>query len=188
MWSREQPAAVRRMIRPVIALGLAGLLAACFQPLYAEHPQTGATSVRGALAAVDVDQIDVPRGTPESRVAVELRNALVFDLTGGGGSIAPTHRLKITMAVSKSALIVDVTTGRTQDEVTGIDITYTLTELATKRVVVTATGFARVSSDIPGEQQRFALWRAHRDAEDRAAKVVAEQITSRLASYFVAGT
>jgi LPS-assembly lipoprotein len=184
MWWREHT----RLIRPAVAIGLAALLAACFQPLYAERPQTGAPSVRYALAAVDVEQIDLPRGTPESRIAVELRNALLFALTGGGGSVAPSHRLKITMAVTKSALIVDVRTGRTQDEVTGIDVTYTLIELATKRVVVNATGFARVSTDIPGEQQRFALWRAHRDAEDRAAKVVAEQITSRLASYFVAGT
>jgi LPS-assembly lipoprotein len=37
-------------------------------------------------------------------------------------------------------------------------------------------------------QQRFAHQRAQRDAEDRAAKVIAEQIRSRLASYFVAGT
>jgi LPS-assembly lipoprotein len=188
MWWREHAAPVWRLIRPALALAVAGLLAACFQPLYAERPQTGGPSLRGALAAVDVEQIDVPRGTPESRVAVELRNALLFDLTGGGGSIAPTHRLKMIMTVSKSALIVDVNTGRTQDEVTGIDVAYTLIDLASKRVVVNGSGFARVSTDIPGEQQRFALWRAHRDAEDRAAKVVADQIAARLASFFVAGT
>ena len=187
MWSPE-PTALRALLRPTLVLLLAGLLGACFQPLYADRPLTGAPNLRGALSAVDVEQIDVPRGTPKSQIAVELRNSLLFDLTGGAGSLAPTHRLRIVMTVSKSALIVDVTTGRTQDEVTGIDVSYTLTELATKRVVVNGTGFARVSTNIPGEQQRFALWRAHRDAEDRAAKGVAEQITSRLASFFVAGT
>jgi len=45
-----------------------------------------------------------------------------------------------------------------------------------------------VSSDVPGQQQRFASSRARRDAEDRAAKVIADQIRSRLASYLVAGT
>ena len=48
--------------------------------------------------------------------------------------------------------------------------------------------FARVSSDYPGQQQRFARVRARLDAEDRAAKVIAENIRTRLASFFVAGT
>ncbi|TMJ31006.1 MAG: hypothetical protein E6G88_06165, partial [Alphaproteobacteria bacterium] len=61
-------------------------------------------------------------------------------------------------------------------------------ELATGRPVVNATAFARVSSDVPGQQQRFASSRARRDAEDRAAKVIADQIRSRLASYLIAGT
>ena len=117
-----------------------------------------------------------------------MRNALLFDLTGGEGGIAPTHRLNIKMTTSRSALIVDPQTGRTEAEVTGIDVKYILTELATGRPVVNATAFARVGSDIPGQQQRFARWRAQRDAEDRAAKVIAEQIRARLASYLVAGT
>jgi LPS-assembly lipoprotein len=45
-----------------------------------------------------------------------------------------------------------------------------------------------VSYDIPGQEQRFARQRGLRDAENRAAKVIASQIRTRLASYFVAGT
>jgi LPS-assembly lipoprotein len=116
MWSREHTAPLRRLARPALVMALAGLLAGCFRPLYAEHPQSGAPSLRTVLAAVDVEQIDVPRGTPESRVAVELRNALLFGLTGGGGSIAPTHRLRITMATSKSALIVDQESSRQRQQ------------------------------------------------------------------------
>ena len=48
--------------------------------------------------------------------------------------------------------------------------------------------FAHVGYDIPGSQQRFAKQRALLDAEDRAAKMAAEAIRNRLASYFVAGT
>ena len=81
-----------------------------------------------------------------------------------------------------------MTTGRTEAEVTGIDATYILTELATGRVAVTGTTSSRVSSDVPGQQQRFARARAQRDAEDRASKVIADQIRNRLASHFVAGT
>ena len=53
---------------------------------------------------------------------------------------------------------------------------------------MTGQTFARVSYDIPGQQQRFARARGLRDAENRAAKVIADNIRSRLASYFVAGT
>ena len=53
---------------------------------------------------------------------------------------------------------------------------------------MTGQTFARVSYDIPGQQQRFARIRGLRDAENRAAKVIADNIKSRLASYFVAGT
>src|SRR5215471_17844029 len=113
-------------------------------------------------------------------------NAVLFDLTGGAGSIAPTHRLNIKMTTSRSVVIVDINTGRTEDQITGIDVKYTMTELATGRVVLNATAFARTSSDIPGQQQRFANQRALRDAEERAANVIADQIRSRLSSYFVA--
>jgi LPS-assembly lipoprotein len=52
------------------------------------------------------------------------------------------------------------------------------------------TGLAttRVTYMTPGFQQRFTKTRAVRDAETRAAKVIADQIRTRLASYFVAGT
>jgi LPS-assembly lipoprotein len=45
-----------------------------------------------------------------------------------------------------------------------------------------------VSYDIPGNLQRFARQRAFRDAEDRAAQEIAENIQTRLASFFYAGT
>jgi LPS-assembly lipoprotein len=54
--------------------------------------------------------------------------------------------------------------------------------------VITGNTFARVSYDIPGQAQRFARARGLRDAENRAAKLIADNIKARLASYFVAGT
>jgi LPS-assembly lipoprotein len=188
MWSPDHRAAFARLFRAALAIGSAAMLAACFQPLYGQPPLSGAPNLDNALAAVDVQQIDAPRGSAQARIAVELRNALLFNLTGGEGGIAPTHRLAIKLVTSHSALIVDPNTGRTEAEVTGIDVKYTLTELATGRPVVNATAFARVSSDIPGQQQRFARSRAQRDAENRAAKVVADQIRTRVASYMIAGT
>src|ERR1700736_1072072 len=191
MWSRSTPAAVGRFLRWVAVAAAAALTAGCFQPLYGEHaagPGAVAPNVRDAFATVEVDQISAPNGTPESRIAVELRNNVIYELTGGAGSGTTSYRLGMRMKLSKAAMIVDIATGRTEAEIIGIDVYYTLTEVGTKKVVVNSQTFARVSSDVPGLQQRFAHQRAQRDAENRAAKVISEQIRSRLASYFVAGT
>ncbi|HTQ84153.1 MAG TPA: hypothetical protein VMI47_12890, partial [Pseudolabrys sp.] len=107
---------------------------------------------------------------------------------GGGPAAAPTHRLDIRLTSTALQVVVDINTARPDVENYGINATYTLTDLATGKKVVTATTFSRVSYNIPGQEQRFAGQRGLRDAEDRAAKVIAENIRSRLASYFVAGS
>ena len=89
---------------------------------------------------------------------------------------------------TRSSVIVDINTSRPDIENFGLTATYTLTEVATGRIVVTGQTFSRVSYDIPGQQQRFARLRGLRDAESRAAKVIADNIRNRLASYFIAGT
>jgi LPS-assembly lipoprotein len=182
------PSARGRIVRAFAALAIAALAGGCFQPIYGEHSPTGGPVLREQLSAVDVLQIDAPKGSDESRLAVEIRNALLFDMTGGGAAAPPIHRLKISMSSTRSSIIVDINTSRPDIENYGINATYTLTEIATGKIVVTGTTFSRVSYDIPGQQQRFARMRGLRDAESRAAKVIAENIRSRLASYFVAGT
>jgi LPS-assembly lipoprotein len=41
---------------------------------------------------------------------------------------------------------------------------------------------------MPGQFQRFARARAFRDAEDRASQEIADNIQTRLASFFFAGS
>src|SRR5262249_12162543 len=149
---------------------------------------TGGPVLRDQLSAVEVLQIAAPKGTEEARIAVEIRNALLYDLTGGGYSAPPTHRLKIATAPPRASVILHVTTPRPDVENYGLNATYTLTEIGTGKIVVTGTTFARVSYDIPGQEQRYARVRGLRDAELRAARVVADNIRSRLSSYFIAGT
>lgn len=178
-----------------LALGLAfasaGLTAGCFQPLYGTVGSGDAPgappSVRSAMASVDVAEIDAPNGTPEARLGVEVRNHLIFGLTGGSGQLPPTHQLKINLVGARQQVIVDITTARPDVEIYGIDATYSLTDLATKQVVLTGRAFGRQSYDIPGQQQRFARARGERDAQNRTSTIIAEQIKSRLASYFVSG-
>ena len=179
---------LRRAARIAMAFAMAALLTGCFQPLYGERSIDGSPTLRDALSGIDILQIDAPKASDEARLAVEIRNALIFDFTGGGYAAPPTHRLKIAMNSTRSSVIVDINTSRPDVENYGINASYSLTEIATGKVVVTGQTFARVSYDIPGQQQRYARIRGLRDAESRAAKVIAENVRSRLASYFVAGT
>jgi LPS-assembly lipoprotein len=169
-------------------MALAGATAGCFQPMYGQRSPTGGPGISDILSGIDVAQIDAPKGTSEARLAVELRNELLFGFTGGPAAAAPTHKLVVGLTSSRQQVIVDLTASRAEVENYGLDASYTLVEIATGKTVVTGTTFARVSYDIPGQVQRFARIRGLRDAESRAAKVIAAQIRSRLASYFVAGT
>jgi len=187
MWWLEPHRKVRQLPRLALALALSGLVAGCFQPLYGARTMDG-SSVADQLRLVDVAHINVPNGTPEASLASELRNVLIFELAGGAATPAPTHRLTIQMNTIRQQVIVDITTSRPDVEQTGINANYTLTEIGSGKVVVTGRTFSRVSYDNPGQEQRFARARGRRDAEHRAAKVIAENIRARLASYFIAGT
>src|SRR5262245_13367543 len=112
MWWHRHRNAAGRWARVAMALAAAGLLAGCFQPLYGEKSLTGGPGVRERLSSVDVGNIPAPNGTPEARLAVEVRNALIFDLTGGSGINSPTHNLAVRLSTVRQQVIVDITTAR----------------------------------------------------------------------------
>jgi LPS-assembly lipoprotein len=178
-----------RLLRLLLALSLAGLTAGCFQPLYGDHSAgLGSSSVTDKLGSVEVKEITAPNGTRLSRVGIEMRDQLLFDLTGGGQTQTSAYKLNVSLSSSQLQVIVDINSARPEIQNYGIDASYTLVENATGKAVVKGTTFSRVSYNIPGQQQRFAGDRGLRDAEDRAAKVIADNIRNRLASYFTAGT
>jgi len=187
MWWREHGGRIRAWVRLGIALGAAGLLAGCFEPLYGRQA-AGGDSVRDKLADVLIPPIPARQGTPQARLAVELRNALQYDFNGAGGALSPTHRLEIVVSPTDMTVTLDPVTGRPTEEIGGLIATYKLVEIATGKIVVTDSTFAHVGYDIPGQQQRFAKQRAQINAQDSAVQVAAEAIRNRLASYFVAGT
>ena len=162
-------ASTRIAARLLAVAALAALTAGCFQPMYAEHR-------------------DGTPGLREKLMGVEVRNALAFKLYGHAAGMPPTHRLVLRFTSSRSSLILDPATALPSSENYGIDAQYNLIELASNKSVMTGSTFSRVSYDIPGQLQRFARTRAFRDAEDRAAQEIAENIQTRLASFFIAGT
>jgi LPS-assembly lipoprotein len=169
-------------------LALAGLTAGCFQPLYGDRATVGGAGLNDKLASVEIAPIDAPNGSRLARIGVSVRDQLIYDMTGGGAAAAPTHKLVVKLSSKPLQVIVDINTARPEIQNYGIDASYTLTDLRTGKPVITGQTFSRVSYNIPGQQQRFAGARGLRDAENRAAKVISDNIHARLASYFVAGT
>jgi LPS-assembly lipoprotein len=188
MWWPETPRQTSRLGQLAVIMLLAGLTAGCFQPLYGTQGSAGGPDIGDKLSSVEVAPINVPNGTRLSRVGVEVRNNLLFGLTGGGAAGPSNYKLDIKLASTQMQVIVDINTARPDIQDYGIDATYTLVDIRTHKTVVNGQTFSRVSYDIPGQQQRFAGDRGLRDAENRAAKAIADNIRSRLASYFVAGT
>ena len=180
-------ARIRIAVRLVAVAALAAMTAGCFTPMYAERSD-GTPGLREKLMGVELPPVDKPNASRDARIGVEVRNALAFKLYGQATGMPPTHRLVIKFATSRSSLMVDPNTALPSSENYGIDAQYNLVDIATNKSVMTGTTFSRVSYDMPGSYQRFSRNRAVRDAEDRAASEIADNITTRLASFFTAGT
>ncbi|MCK0197505.1 hypothetical protein MWN34_11320 [Ancylobacter sp. 6x-1] len=157
----------------LMAIGLAG----CFQPMYAESTP-GGTDLRQKLQ--DVEIVFVP-----GRLGNEVRNDLIFSLTGGAGN--PTgapYRLTLQVTDSSAPVIIDSISGLPQVEMVSLDANWQLSFSSDPAKPIKA-GHAFGKASLESGYQRFARARAIRDAQNRAATVVADTIKSQLASYFV---
>jgi LPS-assembly lipoprotein len=174
-------------LRIPLVLAMAAACGGCFQPLYGTVGANGQPVVRDKLSSISVKEIDAAPNTAEARLAVQIRNDLMFGFTGGSDPLPPTHRLDVKISGGRSIISIDSNSALPSAESYTLNTTYTLTEIATSKVVVTGRARAAVSYDTMG-QQRFARISGMHDAEKRAAKVIADNITTRLASYFVSGS
>ena len=181
------PRIVRNAGRWLAVAMLAAFTAGCFQPMYAERTD-GKPALRERLQGVEVPPLSYPSASREARVGLNIRNALMFSLYGEGSGGPTTHRLVMKLNTSWTSIILDPSTSLPAVENYAIDVIYELKDNTTDKTVLTGNTFARVSYDIPGQEQRFAKMRGLRDAEDRAANQIAENISTRLAAYFYAGS
>jgi LPS-assembly lipoprotein len=183
----DSRATIRRFVRTATVLEAAALLAGCFQPLYGYRTVAGRPNLRDALSGVQVMEIRAAANTPEARMAVPLQNDLRFNFTGGGYAGLPTHRLLIQISGSRAVVSATNVTGLPLIENFTLNATYRLVEIATNRPVLTGRATTTVSYD-PAGTQRYARIAGMQDAERRAAKVIADNVTTRLSSYFVTGS
>ena len=103
------------------------------------------TGIVDRLSSVEVAPVDTPNGTRLSRVGVEVRNSLIYGLTGGGAAPATNYKLVVRLTAGQSQVIVDINTARPDIQNYGIDATYTLIDITTGKAVVNGTNLlARV--------------------------------------------
>lgn len=169
--------------RRLLGLACAGLLAAstagCFQPMYAETKP-------GEGPVLDQQFKDMEIAFAEGRLGNEVRNDLIFALTGGAGNpVGAPYRLLLNVSSTTSeAAVVSPLTGLPEVELVTVDVGWRLYDVGNLKTPV-ASGKAVGKASLDSGYQRFARARAIRDAENRSSGVVAEQIRTQLASYFL---
>ena len=99
---------VRWIATGAITLALAG----CFQPMYADRSVTGGTGPNLREAMRDVEVVAI-----EGRLGQEIRNDIIFELTGGAGnpSSAP-YKLNMSVSSNSYSAILDSTSGLAQTD------------------------------------------------------------------------
>ena len=152
-------------ILALVSIGLSG----CFSPMY----MAGDGNLGAKLRAISVDPV------PDS-LGHYLRDQLITNLNGTGGSAAPRYRLQLTSAERVQTALIDIVTQRAQDATVVTDITYKLIPIQGGAPL--ASGTITSAAVYDRSAQRFANIRAARDAEIRDAKTVADQITTQVAA------
>ena len=146
-------------------------LAGCgIQPLYGTT--AGGSRLAAAMAGVDVTPIP-------GRVGQRVRNELIFENTGGSGQTGTTYKLDIVIKETLTNELVKIS-GDAKSQVYELDATFKLIS-NDGRVVLEG----KATSRAPYERFEtiFSNVRARYDAENRAARTVAESIKVRIAAY-----
>ena len=158
----------------IIALALSLTLTACFTPLYGV--KSDGTSAQSQMKNVEIATIG-------GRVGILMRNELIYGFSGTGEEAQnPIYRLHVTHSFAGSLLVVDTQAGRPESESTTLNATYRLTEIKSGKEIFKGVAFASASLDT--SQQRYARDRGRLDAQNRASKVVSDQITTHIATFF----
>ncbi len=176
--------APRRRISILLLCAAALTLGGCqVRPLYGTwNSAAGVSPVQDELAAVDIKGIDTTETKGLDRVGQVLRNEMVFGFRRGGEEAPPRYRLQVIL----DRKIAEVGVERLADVPASYTVTlnssFVLSDYATNKTLMMGRSFATASYDF--SSQRFANLRAERDAEDRAAKVIAGDIQTRVAGFF----
>jgi len=157
------------------------------RPLYGTSTgETGLISspVAAELAAIDLDSISSRYANDDA--ARVLFNELTFNFEKGAASPAKKYRLQVLMDVSSAEVGVEEFADVPSAYTMTMNSTFVLSDLATNETLLTGKTFKSASYDF--SSQRFANRRALRDANERVAKAVADDIALRIAGYFASNS
>lgn len=173
---QQRSKVVRSIFAGAGTLGLALGLSGCVQPLYG--PAADGHSVATELQEIKVDPI------PE-RLGHYVENELIFALNGTGSSPTPKYRLVVNLHERLSTPIINTFTGQAEAGDVNVDADYKLLPIAGGGAPITA---GNVTNYVVYDRttQRLSNVRAARDAEVRNAKVLADQIRTRVAAALAA--
>jgi LPS-assembly lipoprotein len=170
----------------VLAAALAGAVAlgGCqVRPLYGTlSTPAGSPALTQELSAIDIDPVQTASNEDLDRIGQVLRNELIFGFTGGRTAAAPRYRLKMLIDRPLNEVGVEQLADVPSAYTVTVNASYVLSDIATGQTLTTGKVFGSASFDF--SSQRFANVRAQRDAEDRAAKMVAQGLQTRLAGFF----
>ncbi|HRY07081.1 MAG TPA: LPS assembly lipoprotein LptE [Hyphomicrobiaceae bacterium] len=176
---RPAGAAVGRTPRSAVlvaAVLVATLAAGCgetgFRPLY------GTASIGGADASEKLAQVEI--APIPGRVGQQIRNEVIFQTTGGGYAAPPAYRLEIVIRESINSTLVK-RSGDASGSVYNLDADFRLVRISDKQVVMQGKSVSRAAFE--RFTSVFANVRARRDAENRAAGTIAQDVKTRIAAY-----
>ena len=154
------------------------LVAGCgdsgFHPLYATSPLVGGTNVAAKLASLEIAPIP-------GRVGQRVRNEMIFQSTGGGAeALNPMYRLEIVITESITPTLVQID-GNSSGSIYNLAAKFKLIRIADKTVALQGESNGRIM--FQRFESVFSNVRARKDAEDRAASTVADDLKSRLAAF-----
>lgn len=162
----------RRIGRVAAAVLLCGLLAGCFRPLYASRADD--SSVATQLADIHIAEA-------ETRPGQKIRNELIFAFTGGGEPAGAAYLLEFS--VNRGLLGLLVQPNRDSDlRALRLEVSFKLSDKKTGKTIFSGKTVSRASYE--HDKQLFSNERALIDAEDRAARVVADDIRTRVSAFF----
>ena len=153
------------------------------RPLYSD-----AGIETGAIAGATTGQRQIYVEEVRTRYGQALRNDLIFLLNGGAGQPAePRYRmvLNATVNVTDEAAVSVVNENRPTAALLQMSANYVLTDTGTGEVV--AKGARSVTASFDHPAQEFANMRARRDAENRAARELAEMLRLDVAQRLTKG-
>jgi LPS-assembly lipoprotein len=172
----QQDWTLKAMARAISTAVVAGaLLAGCadggFRPMYGALGTSGQTEAKLA-------QIDIP--IIPGRVGQRVRNELIFQSNGGEIPTAPIYRLEVVLKETLFTTQVR-STGESDSQVYMLDVTFKLIRIGDKQVVLQGSSFGRAAME--RVSSIFANVQGRLDAENRAARTVAEDLRIRLAAF-----